>query len=218
MSAARVEQVCVLHALKPDEKGPVGTTAIDKRPVEGPVPVGELGLAGDRQMDTDNHGGPEKAVYAYAVEDADWWAGQLEREIRPGLFGENLRTRGLDVSGALIGERWAVGDGGLLLEVTMPRTPCMTFTRHMEEQRWVKRFTQGGRPGAYFRVITPGPVAAGDAVQVVHRPAHGVSIAASFLGADPEAMRALLAEAEAGRLDLAPEIRERAEVLAARPS
>ena len=84
-------------------------SAIDKAPVEGRVRVEGVNLAGDEQADRRVHGGPDKAVYAYASEDAAWWAAELDREIPPGMFGENLTTEGIDVSGAVIGERWRVG-------------------------------------------------------------------------------------------------------------
>ncbi len=118
----RISSVSVVHGLLPAPWGVVAhKTAIDKRPVPGPVEIGPLGLAGDDQIDRKHHGGRGKAVYAYADEDAAWWAAELEREIEPGLFGENLRTAGIDVTGAEIGERWAIGPE-VLLEVTMPRT------------------------------------------------------------------------------------------------
>src|SRR4051812_28155504 len=119
------------------------STAIDKRLVEGRVPVQRLGLAGDVQCDRKNHGGEYAAVYAYADEDAAWWAAELGREITPGLFGENLRTSGLDVTGAEIGEQWQVGPvgEGVLLEVASPRLACRTFADRMAETRWVKQFT-----------------------------------------------------------------------------
>src|SRR5580704_9462192 len=87
-----------------------GRTAIDKRPVAGPVAVGRLGLAGDEYADKVNHGGNDQAVYAYAREDLDWWTEQLGRELRNGLFGENITTAGLDISAALIGEVWQLGE------------------------------------------------------------------------------------------------------------
>lgn len=172
--------VCRVHQLLPDA-GPVGITAIDKRPVEGRVRAGRYGLYADVQADRGNHGGEDQAVYAYAAEDAAFWEPELGREVVPGLFGENLRTRGLDVSGALIGERWRVGSA--LLEVTHPRTPCATFARRLgSPPRWVRRFTEANRAGAYLRVVEPGELGAGDAVEVVFRPSHEVS-AADWFGA-----------------------------------
>lgn len=165
-----VDSVCVVHQLV-DDPGTVGVTAIDKRPVEGPVRVRTLGLHGDVQADRKNHGGEEKAVYAYSAADADWWARQLGRDVQPGYFGENLRISGaqgadFDVDGAAAGERWRIGER-VVLEVTWPRIPCATFGRWVEQDRWVKRFLQAGRPGTYFRVVTPGEVRAGDAVEII---------------------------------------------------
>ena len=102
-----------------------------------------------------SHGGTDQAVYAYAREDLDHWQAELGRPLTNGVFGENLTTSGLDVNGALVGERWQVGDD-CVLEVTSPRIPCRTFAGWLEEQLWVKRFTQRGAPGAYLRVIVPG--------------------------------------------------------------
>jgi MOSC domain-containing protein YiiM len=188
----RLSAVCVVAALIPGPKN-TGRTAIDKRPVPGPVELGPLGLTGDQVCDTENHGGPEQAVYAYADEDADWWAEHLQREIPPGLFGENLRTARVEVSGAEIGERWRVGGAdGVLLQVTAPRIPCITFAERMGEPHWIKRFGERGLPGAYLAVLEPGTVRAGDPVAVEYRPGHGVTVADTFLRPDPAKMRQLL--------------------------
>lgn len=162
--------VCAVHELRPDA-GAVGTTAIDKRPVDGPVRVGEYGVYSDVQADRKNHGGFDKAVYAYAQEDADHWAAELDRELPFGWFGENLRISGLDLGTALVGEQWAIGT--VVVEVTMPRTPCQTFARWVggeDERGWVKRFSSARRLGVYLRVVQKGRVQTGDAVTVVHRP------------------------------------------------
>jgi MOSC domain-containing protein YiiM len=214
--------VCRVHALLPDA-GPVGVTAIDKRPVDGPVKVRRLGLYADLQADRANHGGEEQAVYAYGQDDADWWVGQLEREIPPGLFGENLRVRGIPVSDAVVGERWSVGTA--LLEVTQPRTPCSTFARRLGEDKWVKRFTAANRTGAYLRVVRNGELRAGDAVTVCYRPEHGVTLADWFgawngRGADPEravdvARRLIVAHLE-GDVALTDEMLARAEIAVGR--
>lgn len=165
--------LCRVHDLLPDA-GSVGVTAIDKRPVAEPLDVKAYGVYGDVQADRKDHGGIFQAVYAYAQEDADWWAAELGRDIPAGLFGENLRTSGVEVSDAEIGERWRIGQK-LLLEVTAPRTPCATFQRRMGEKQWVKRFAEAGRIGAYFRVIEHGSIAAGDEINIEHRPGHGVT-------------------------------------------
>lgn len=165
----------------------VRVTGIDKRPVTDPVTVrepgprgiGGSGLVGDPICDRRHHGGTDQAVYAYAREDLDFWEQELGRPLRCGAFGENLTTSGLDVTEALVGERWQVGDS-CVLEVTSPRIPCRTFAGWLAEQRWVRRFTHEGRPGAYLRVIAPGPVRAGDSISVVARPHHQISIGFMF--------------------------------------
>lgn len=142
------------------------TTAIDKRPVAGAVAVGPEGLAGDVQVDRRFHGGVDRAVHVYAEEDADHWVGALRRDIPPGTFGENLRTRGLDVSGARVGAVWRTSRG-LELEVSGPRIPCRTLAGFLDVADMIERFLSAGRPGAYLRVRTPGTLRAGDRIRVV---------------------------------------------------
>lgn len=218
MSTARITAVAVVYELLPDPFGEVKTTAIDKRAVSGRVRVGAEGVFGDTQCDRAHHGGRDQAVYAYADEDAAWWAGELRREIPPGLFGENLRTAGVDVTGAEVGERWRIGagEGALVVEVIAPRVPCRTFQHRMGEEHWVKRFTDRGAPGAYLRVVTPGAVAAGDPVTVVRRPGHGVSIGDAFLRAKPAVMARLLDADDAGVIDLGESMRAWASKVATR--
>jgi MOSC domain-containing protein YiiM len=150
-------------------------SAIAKHAVDGRVRVEGVNLAGDAQADLRVHGGPDKAVYAYAREDIAWWEAELGREIPPGMFGENLTTEGLDVSGALIGERWRIGT--VELEVCQPRQPCSKLGLRFENLKMLKLFAQASRPGAYLRIVTEGELGAGDAIDVTHRPDHDVTIA-----------------------------------------
>ncbi|WP_040794346.1 MOSC domain-containing protein [Nocardia higoensis] len=188
---ARVLAVCVVHA-ELTVPGRVGRTAIDKRPVPGRVAVGPLGLTGDHVCNTRDHGGVHQAVYAYAEEDARLWAAELGRELPAGWFGENLRIEGMAVSDAVLGARWAIGD--TLLEVSAPRVPCATFGQVTGEARWVKRFTERAHTGAYLRVLRAGTIGAGDRVEVVHEPGHGVTVREVFTGADMGRLATLLDE------------------------
>lgn len=194
-----VTHVCRVAQLQPD-RGTVGVTAIDKRPIDGPVRVGRYGVRGDVQADRKHHGGPDKAVYAYDQAEADHWSAELGQEVPAGRFGENLRVSGLPVDDAEIGERWRIGET-LELEVTGPRTPCATFGRWLSQDGWVRRFTARGRPGAYLSVLTPGEVCAGDSVTVTHRPGHGITVAAWFAQHSAADARTLL---EAERADCSP--------------
>jgi MOSC domain-containing protein YiiM len=170
--------VCVTHALIPDTLGSLEYTGIDKRPQRGRVPVAPLGLAGDVQFDTKNHGGTDQAVYAYAREDALWWESEIGRAIPAGGFGENLTTEGLDLGDAVVGESWRVGSA--LLQVRGPRIPCRTLQGFWDVPQLVKRFTERGRPGAYLGVLESGDIGAGDAIEVVDRPGHGLTIGQLF--------------------------------------
>lgn len=155
-------------------------SGIDKRPVGGRVMVGRLGPDGDEHADH-HHGGLDQAVYAYAREDYAHWEAELGRRLTAGAFGENLTTVGVDLQQARIGERWRVGDA--LLELSGVRIPCSVFATFLDEPHWVRRFTEHGVPGAYFRVIEPGTVAAGDRISVVERRDHHLSVGFAFRAA-----------------------------------
>jgi MOSC domain-containing protein YiiM len=154
--------------------GQARTTAIWKLPVSGRVAVRGVNLVGDDQADRHAHGGPDKAVYAYAREDYAWWERQLDRTLDPGMFGENLTTERIDLTDALVGERWRVGSA--VLQVTSPRVPCWKLGARMGDPRFPARFAAAGRPGAYLAILEQGALGAGDRIQVIHRPGHGVTV------------------------------------------
>ena len=175
---AYVVSVNVGRIVDRDWAGRQRRTAIDKRPVPGRVAVREDRVGTDEQADKPDHGGPDKAVYAYAREDAAWWERELGLDLWAGAFGENLTTAGLDVTGAVIGERWRIGT--TVLEVSEPRIPCRVFAGFWQVPDLVKRFTVAGMPGAYLRIVTPGELGAGDEVRLVRRPDHGVTVGEVF--------------------------------------
>jgi len=192
VTSARVISVNTGRGKDAGWAGKLGRTAIGKRPAAGRLAVGRLGLGGDEQADKPAHGGPEQALYAYAREDLDWWVERLGRELANGVFGENITTAGLDVTGALIGEIWQLGTARV--QVTGPRIPCAVFAGWMDERHWVRRFADARRPGAYLRVLRGGAVGAGDLAEVVSRPAEQVTIAESMTAyyGDAALMRRLL--------------------------
>lgn len=205
MSTGRVLAVCtVVEDVVLDRVGP---SAIDKRATDDRVTVDELGLTGDHVCDTRHHGGAEQAVYAYAETEATRWSNELDRELAYGWFGENLRVTGIPVTDAIVGERWEVGDDGLVLETTIPRIPCRTFAAWAQEPQWVKRFLARADTGTYLRVVRSGTVGAGDAVRVVHQPDHGVRVRDLIAGteADRAALESLLTSE-----DLVPKVRREA--------
>ena len=176
--AGSVLSVNVGHTREFEYEGRTARSAIWKSPVSGRVAVRGVNLAGDEQADRIAHGGPDKAVYAYGVEDQRWWAGELGRALEHGEFGENLTTEGVDVTHALVGERWAVGTA--VLEVSEPRIPCWRLGVRMGDVHFPRVFTKAGRPGAYLRIVAEGDLGAGDAIDVVSRPDHGLSIGDVF--------------------------------------
>lgn len=187
-----------------DPGGADRVSGIDKRTVPsirvaapGPSFGDSPGVAGDTVGDTAHHGGAEKAVYAFEREELDHWERELGRELPNGVFGENLTTRGIDLSGLLINQRLRAGTAEL--EVSVARTPCRTFARWLGEPGWVRRFNARERSGAYFRVVVPGTVTAGDPVTLLDAPDHDVDMLTVFRGAlgDKDAARRIV---EAGCL------------------
>lgn len=191
----RVISLNVVHADVSDVGGSVGVTAIDKRPVVDRRVATELGVDGDHRCDMKHHGHTDHAVYAYATEDYAWWSEQLQANLAPGVFGENLTTEGIDWNAIEVGT--VVRVGSALLQVSSPRIPCGTFARWLGQDKWVKRFTQSGRFGTYLRVLESGDLGGSDAIEVVSRPGHGVTVldAARVFTGDRE--RDLLVRVEA---------------------
>jgi len=172
------------------------TTAIWKEPVGGRVRVSGVNLEGDEQADRRFHGGSDKAVYAYALEDYRWWANELGAGLEPASMGENLTLAGVDVTHAVVGERWEIGSA--CFEVCQPRTPCFKLGLRLGDPRFPKRFAASGRPGAYLRIRGEGDVGADDDVRIVHRPSHGLTLAevSRARSNDPVRLRRLLAVPE----------------------
>ena len=154
--------------------GSEGRTGIDKRPASKPIKFENNEVAGDVVVDRKHHGGYDKAVYAYAREDAIWWETQISKKLNNGAFGENLTTEGIDVNAALIGERWEIGT--VILEVSEPRIPCRVFAGFWDRSTLIKEFTDARRPGTYLRIIKEGEIKAGDEIKVIFKPEHEISI------------------------------------------
>jgi MOSC domain-containing protein YiiM len=157
-----------------DYNGRPAKSAIWKSPVAGRIAARGVNLEGDDQADRNAHGGPDKSVYAYSIEDLRWWEEKLGRSLQYGDFGENLTTEGIAVNDALIGERWEIGT--VVLEVSEPRIPCWRLGVRMNDQMFPRRFTEALRPGTYLRIIVEGAVGAGDEIRVIERPDHDVTV------------------------------------------
>jgi MOSC domain-containing protein YiiM len=171
---ARVLSVNVGRPREFDYNGRPAKSAIWKSPVTGRIAARGVNLEGDDQADRKAHGGPDKSVYAYAIEDLRWWEEQLGRSLQYAEFGENLTTEGIEVNDALVGERWAIGTA--VFEVSEPRIPCWRLGVRINDQGFVRRFTEAMRPGTYLRIIVEGAVGAGDEIRIIERPAHDMTV------------------------------------------
>jgi MOSC domain-containing protein YiiM len=154
--------------------GQPAESAIWKSPVPGRTAARGVNLEGDRQADREAHGGPDKAVYAYAVEDERWWEREIGRPLSYGEFGENLTTERIQVNEALVGERWRIGSA--VFEVSEPRIPCWRLGVRMNDDTFPRHFSKAMRPGSYLRIVVEGDVGAGDDISVVERPDHDLTI------------------------------------------
>jgi MOSC domain-containing protein YiiM len=175
---ATVLSVNVGRARAFEYNGRPAKSAIWKSPVAGRIAARGVNLEGDDQADRKAHGGPDKSVYAYAIEDLRWWEEKLGRSLQYGEFGENLTTEGIAVNDALVGERWAIGTA--VFEISEPRIPCWRLGVRMNDHLFPRRFTEALRPGTYLRIIVEGDVAAGDEIRVIDRPVHDLTIRDMF--------------------------------------
>jgi MOSC domain-containing protein YiiM len=174
MTTARVLSVNVGSIREVEWRGRIVRTGIWKQPLSGRVALVGVNFAGDDQADRTVHGGADKAVYAYAREDYDFWRKEEGVATQPGLFGENLTLEGLDLSNVIVGERWRVGTA--MLEIAQPRLPCFKLGIRMGDPHFPKRFQRVARMGSYLRIIEEGDIGAGDTVQVTDRPQHGITL------------------------------------------
>jgi MOSC domain-containing protein YiiM len=171
-------------------------TAYAKQSRTGPVAVRPLGLEGDEVANTRVHGGPEKAVYAYAAANYPLWIADhphhAERLV-PGAFGENLLIEGLDETSVCIGDQWRIGSA--LLQPCQPRQPCATLARWFGDPAMVKAMAANGRSGWYLQVVEPGMIEAGDTLRLMHRPEGAWTIEAvlraSYTPSGSDELRAL---------------------------
>jgi MOSC domain-containing protein YiiM len=156
-------------------KGMTVQTGIFKDPVDGPVSIRKLNLAGDQQADLTVHGGAEKAVYAYPSEHYEYWRRELpEVQYSWGKFGENFTAEGLAEDSLCIGDRLRVGTATLM--VTQPRMPCYKLALRFERDDMIKRFLTSQRSGFYFSVIEEGEAQAGSKIEIVSRDPHRVAV------------------------------------------
>jgi MOSC domain-containing protein YiiM len=174
LGAGRVVSVNVGIPREFTLKGKRHVSAIWKEPVESRVLLEGVNVEGDDQADRESHGGPDQAVYAYALEDYEWWEQELGIELVPGTFGENLTLTGMEVNGALVGEQWEVGE--TVLEAAQPRFPCFKLGHRMGDPTFPRRFRAAARWGTYLRIIDEGTIAAGDTVTIIRRPDHAVTV------------------------------------------
>ena len=170
---------------RPDPSGRHEFSGIDKKPQDfielaapGPHYGDGSGVRGDIIGDTKHHGGNDKAVYAYSREELDYWQSELSRPLASGGFGENLTTRGIDLSALLINQRVRIGTA--VLEVSVPRQPCATFAGWLGERGWLKRWTARGDCGTYLRIISPGRIRPGDAIELETPPSLGITMRMAF--------------------------------------
>ena len=164
-----------LHSVQVGRVAPLGPDGVPsgfvKHATRQRVEVRGLGLAGDEQADLTVHGGPEKAVYGYAMRHYPIWRTEYPEHgdiLVPGAFGENLTIDGLTEDDICVGDVHRVGSA--VLQVCQPRQPCFKFALHFNDNRLPKAMVKSGRAGWYYRMLEPGTLGVGDEVQLVDRP------------------------------------------------
>lgn len=149
-------------------------TGIFKQPVEGVRFLRKVQLEGDGQGDLKNHGGPDKALCAYAQDHFPYWERTLGIEIKAGAFGENVTLVGMTEQEVCIGDRYKLG--GAVVEVSQPRQPCFKLAMKHGVSDLVAQVQRTGYTGYYFRVIEEGPIEAGSPILLLHRGKEGRTI------------------------------------------
>ena len=158
-----------------DQSGKTWQSAIRKVTVNGTVEVRSSGLVGDQQADLVHHGGVDKAVHGYCGDHFAAWQQEFpEWPVEAGCFGENLTIEGQAECDVCIGDVFQIGS--CRLQVSQPREPCWKLARSNNVDKLAVRVQQLGRTGWYFRVLQPGEIQAGDAIELVDRPDHGMTI------------------------------------------
>ncbi len=141
---------------------------VPKLPIDR-VWVGRLGLEGDGHSEPEPvHGGPDQAVCIYSVESIARVLADGHQAF-PGAYGENLTLEGIELGELGEGDRLAIGEGGLVIEITEFANPCQTIA-HYFEGRHIARISSKTNPQdarRYARVVAEGPVAPGDRVELI---------------------------------------------------
>jgi MOSC domain-containing protein YiiM len=175
----KITSVNVSLPIEVEHRGKIVETGICKNPVDGSVHVNRLNLIGDRQADLVNHGGEDKAVYAYSLDHYAYWQDLLGRDSMPyGQFGENLTVAGLDESESCIGDHLQIGS--TLMAITQPRVPCFKLGIRMENKEMPKLFSKSARTGFYLKVLAEGEVEAGDTIEIAQRGSGAISVRRLF--------------------------------------
>jgi MOSC domain-containing protein YiiM len=148
--------------------GELWESAIFKNPVDGPVLLARRGFEGDKQADTKNHGGADKAALVYAHAHYPDWCAERDALLPPAAFGENLTVSDLTEAEVCIGDVYRIG--AATVQVSQPRQPCWKQERRLEWPGLIVRMVDTGRTGWYLRVREPGAIAPGDTLTLLERP------------------------------------------------
>ena len=186
-------------------------SAIAKRPLDGAVRVEREGIRGDEQADRVNHGGPERALLHYCLDHYTWWREQCPEQadrFRPPGFGENLSSSGMDETSVYIGDIYRIG--ACRLQVAQPRTPCWKLNVRLAVPDLARRVQDSARCGWFYRVLEPGSISPGDAIELLERPTESLTIAAAMHAVYHEPERMQL-QRLAGLESLAPHWRRKAD-------
>ena len=144
----------------------VSDGGVPKRSIPSAV-IGTLGVEGDRQENTEHHGGPERALCLFSLERIEALQGE-GHPIVPGAAGENITIAGLDWEEVGPGKRLRLGDS-VLVEITRYTEPCFkirpSFADH--DSNRINQKTHPGWSRAYARVIEGGPLLPGAAVELL---------------------------------------------------
>jgi len=161
-------KIISLNIGKPKEiiwKGKKSVSGIYKYPTDEKVFVSTTNIEGDGQGNLKVHGGIDKAVYVYPFEHYEYWKKIFPAiDFTTGIFGENLSTEGLDEFETCIGDKFSIGE--IIVEVSEPRFPCVTFAARFGTADIVRPFLHSYKSGFYLRVLKEGKIQVGDSITI----------------------------------------------------
>lgn len=150
-------------------------SSMRKESVPGPLVVHEDRIEGNSFANPNYHGTPDSVLYAFGMSSAEIFMKELGGgEYKAGATGETISLDHLDETQVSVGDIFRFGE--VLAQATYPRIPCGKVNFRMQHPRGQQAMKDCGRSGVYFKILRPGKISLGDAVERTEQAKHRVPI------------------------------------------